>query len=174
MKLCPGWASTDAATDFRCSGVTLIELLVALALTGVIALAWVSFYLTGYRGFDNSDNQTEVQDQARVAADYLYRSLIQAQKVVKLTDDEVVFLDSTGQKLGFRYYNGVLYRDFYQTVTSTIPAASNPVANLVEELRFTSPQSGVIKVFMVTASHGYSYRLQTSMTPRCRTGVFSE
>jgi len=156
------------------TGFTLVEVLAVLALTGIIALAWSSLYWTGYKGFDSVDSRTEVQDQARVAVDYIYRNLIQARKVAKLTSEEVVFITGSGQKLGLRYYNGTVYRDFYQTASSKYPSASNPVAERVRQLTFTSPQAGVIRVEVETSHNGYSYRIETSVSPRSFPGVYSK
>ncbi len=168
-----GAGSGGNGNSYR-SGFTLIEVIAALALTGIMALALGSLYWTGYKGFDSLDASTEAQDQARVAFDYIRRNLVQARKLVKLTANESVFINGSGQKLGLRYYNGTLYRDFYQTETSNYPSASNPVAEKINRLSFTSPLPGVVQVEIEASFSGYSYLIQTSVSLRSFPGVYSK
>lgn len=62
----------------RQSGLTLIELLVALALSGFIAIAAVSSLVVARRGFTTIDASSQLRDNARFASEMIQRVVTQA------------------------------------------------------------------------------------------------
>lgn len=148
----------------------MIEVMVVLGLAALVISALGSFYAAGYRAFQTGDACTEIQDQARVGLDYLAEGLREARAIIKVNKNEVVFLDGCGQKAGFRFYSGVVYHDFYQTPGAQLPVASNPVAESLDTLEFSSPLPEAVRVVVVTAREGRSYRLETLVKQRS-TGV---
>lgn len=67
-----------SATGRRMGGLTLIELLVALALTSTIVAAASGALLLARRGFSSVDAVSQLQDNARFAADVLLRTAAQS------------------------------------------------------------------------------------------------
>ncbi|HET19628.1 MAG TPA: prepilin-type N-terminal cleavage/methylation domain-containing protein [Chromatiales bacterium] len=71
-------------------GFTLIELIIALSLTGVIAaLAYGGLHLAA-RGWDRASQVAMVNDEARVAWGFVRARLAQARPVLQVIDDEVL------------------------------------------------------------------------------------
>ncbi|RYX91046.1 MAG: prepilin-type cleavage/methylation domain-containing protein [Comamonadaceae bacterium] len=58
--------------------MTLVELLVAMALAGLVAVAAVSALVVGRRGFGTVDAASQVRDNARFAVDIIQRLTLQA------------------------------------------------------------------------------------------------
>ncbi|NLU48936.1 MAG: prepilin-type N-terminal cleavage/methylation domain-containing protein [Syntrophomonadaceae bacterium] len=155
-------------------GVTLIELLVVLALIGLVLSVTGNLYSVGIHTFSRGENLTEVQEHARVGLDYMERALREARELLTVENTMITFLDGSGQKLGFRWYNGVLYRDSYPAVTAGTPAASNPVAEFVDEVEFASPRPGVVDIAITTARAEAVYRLRTRVALRCGGGIWEQ
>lgn len=147
-------------------GTTLVELLVALALLGVVMAAAGSLYFGGFNLFVEGDNRTEIQDHARMGMDNMTRAIRGAGAMVELQENQVMFLDHSGKKKGFGIGHNTLYLDHYSGPTAARPITSNPVAEMVDEVRFTSPANNLIHITMVTAGDGHSYRLQSRVYKR--------
>jgi prepilin-type N-terminal cleavage/methylation domain-containing protein len=79
-------------------GTTLVELLVALALLGVVMAAAGSLYFGGFNLFVEGDNRTEIQDHARMGMDNMTRAIRGAGAMVELQENQVMFLDHSGKK----------------------------------------------------------------------------
>ena len=58
------------------NGLTLIELIVVMAIIGILFLALGSFLLVNIKLFNTSETQNEVQNQAQVAMDSITENLI--------------------------------------------------------------------------------------------------
>lgn len=57
------------------TGYSMVELLVYLALLNLVLAAAYSFYFYGYRAFAAGDKQTSIQQQARLAANFISRDI---------------------------------------------------------------------------------------------------
>ncbi len=68
----------SVAPVHRMRGLTLVELLVALALTATIMAAASAALLLGRRGFSTVDAVSQLQDNARFAADVILRTAAQS------------------------------------------------------------------------------------------------
>lgn len=62
---------------FNNRGLTLIELLVTLAITGIILCIIVSFFITNVRTFDRASSEVDLQSEGQYALEYI--TLIAAQ-----------------------------------------------------------------------------------------------
>lgn len=154
------------------TGVTLVEILVVLALLGVVVSALGTMYFTGFKMLACGDTRTEIQDHARVGLDYMVRGLREARTIVSIDDTEVIFLDSSGQKIGFRLYDGALYRDFYPNRQATTPVASNPFAECIDTVKFSCSETGTIEIFIMTSKDGQTYHLRVRVKPRPEGGLW--
>lgn len=68
-------------------GFSLIEMLVTLALLGIILLAAFSIYISGNRIFNKSVDQKYVQQDVRLAADYISREIRNSKVISPLEND---------------------------------------------------------------------------------------
>ena len=87
-------------TAVRQSGLTLIELLVALVISSVIAIAAISALIVSRQGFSAVDAASQLRDNARFATDMLQRFGVQA-GFNDFTDSTTVWSkDSSGKPVG--------------------------------------------------------------------------
>lgn len=64
------------------SGLSVVELLVALALLSIFLSMGFTFYLFGVRSFDTGERQSDVQQNARLAGDFITKELRVAERVI--------------------------------------------------------------------------------------------
>lgn len=84
----------------RQAGLTLIELLVALVISSVIAIAAISALIVSRQGFSTVDAASQLRDNARFATDMLQRFGVQA-GFNDFTDATTVWpKDSSGKPIG--------------------------------------------------------------------------
>lgn len=92
-------------------GFTLIELVVVLALVGIVLSVVFSPIIFSFKNFDMQNEKANVISDARATMDYLTREIRKGGtvKVVKgsLTEDGSLTIDSKKYKLE----NGILYKD---------------------------------------------------------------
>jgi len=91
-------------------GLTLIELLAVLALSGLVMLLIVSFFLFGSRNFSHQNDQTAVVSNARYSMDYLTRQIRKATELEVNEDGDILVIDSSEIKLE----DHSLYHDNYE------------------------------------------------------------
>ena len=84
----------------RQSGLTLIELLVALVISSVIAIAAVSALIVSRQGFSTVDAASQLRDNARFATDMLQRFGVQAGFKDVAFSSTVSEKDSAGNPVG--------------------------------------------------------------------------
>lgn len=113
--------------------VTLIELLIAVCLFSLVALAGGALYTTATSFFTTLDAQAKMQNQANIALQEMTRNIYLADDVTKISDSEIEVTPSSG--LPFRY----------RQVGSNIRRNGQIIAYGVRELRFsditTNPQT---------------------------------
>ncbi|RKD27890.1 prepilin-type N-terminal cleavage/methylation domain-containing protein [Caminicella sporogenes DSM 14501] len=63
-------------------GFTLVEVLISIAIMGIILSAVFSFFLSNYKTFIKSDNQIEAQYQAQIAMNELVENIMEAEALV--------------------------------------------------------------------------------------------
>ncbi|NOY52509.1 MAG: prepilin-type N-terminal cleavage/methylation domain-containing protein [Deltaproteobacteria bacterium] len=96
------------ATDHkgRQGGFTLVEILVTLALTGIVTAGLVNFMVSQSRSYNVQENVQEMEQNARVAMDYLVGGLQRTQSLTL----KHIFTDHPRQGDGVLLQDGVVYR----------------------------------------------------------------
>lgn len=121
-------------------GLTLIELLVTLAITGFIITALYTFYLTGLNSWNRAVDQLEYQQTARIALDKIISELRYAQEIEIVQGSRQMlyfYTEHNGKKTLFRFRlaGGQLF--FEQRKDFDIHYATNVVALGIENLLFS-------------------------------------
>ncbi len=94
------------------SGFTLVEILVVLAVTGIVTAGLVSFMISQSRGYNLQEDLAEMEQNARIALEYFTNQLRQANSVVVITADDdpsdniIPLIDIDGDRYVFRQRNG--------------------------------------------------------------------
>lgn len=84
-------------------GFTLVELMVAMALAALLMMVVGTLALYSGRSFAALANYTDLDHASRNALDILTRDVRQTQRLSSFQTNELVFVDSDGQPLTFRY-----------------------------------------------------------------------
>jgi hypothetical protein len=85
------------------SGSTLPELLVTLAVTGVVLAGLASFFIFSNRSFAAIANYAELSGQSRNAGDVLSRDIRCAIAVASFTSNQIVLRAADGIKITYTY-----------------------------------------------------------------------
>jgi len=85
------------------SGVTLVELLIAIGLTSLIAVVILILAVSTGRSFVEMVNYVDLDHNNRMALDIMTRDLRQVQSVVTVATNSLAFLDMDGQSLRYTY-----------------------------------------------------------------------
>ena len=73
------------------NGFTVIELLVALAVTGIMLIALFSFFSLGFQTFYSGRQRIDLQQNVRLAADFITREVRYANELEIVTPGEIRF-----------------------------------------------------------------------------------
>ncbi len=148
-------------------GITLVETLVVLVLTGIIMATLMVFFTTSLNLFGRGDRQTEVQQQARIAINHLRNDLTAAiaQDVETGTGGQVVSLErlEAGQggpdqvAVNYTLENGTLYRQS--------KGSKNPVALHVETVE-VDMEGSIMDIRVVAAKDEVRTELTTRVQAR--------
>ncbi len=136
----------------REKGFTLIEVLAALVLMGLVVSIAAQTLTLQTRIFARGNSQIETQQSARAAAGLLDREIRQA-KTVALTGPGILKVTRSNNQSVYFYvadkdYNGV--KDLYQE-TDGVP---NPVASYVEQVDFADMGAGRWDVVITARQNG--------------------
>lgn len=141
-------------------GFTLIEVVVVSVFLALIIATVALYYTTSVRLWKRSNDQTEVQQQARIALSRLVADLQQATSVSFEPGGDWLELKITqpgGEMSIVRYYRrgNSLIRD---------TGGYNPVAMYITQLEFnTSDNERLIKINLAAAKDGVESRLETTV-----------
>ena len=114
----------------REKGLTLVEILVALAILTIVLGTAINLYLQGVFSWQRQDHFLEAQDNLRIAADRLVRELRQAQRLdgASSSSRAIFYLlypennnTLTEQRVYYYLQGNVLYREW--------KGVANPVAS---------------------------------------------
>ena len=138
------------------SGFTLVELLVALAVSTIIALAGISALVVSRRGFSTVDAASQLRDNARFSSDLIQRLGVQAgyKEITYAGSTRQAGVDATNPSPSVSGFNNALASISGSIVTSaTRPAADAGLGSDVLILRYqassTFPGSGVSDKTMI-------------------------
>lgn len=104
----------------RRRGVTLMEMLVAMAVSGVILTALISFTMYAAKSFAAMTNYVDLEQKSQNALDTMTREIRETQYLLNYATKQqngvtitnaVTFKDSDNQALTYRYTNNVLLRE---------------------------------------------------------------
>lgn len=87
----------------RARAFTLVEAIVALAVSSLVMLALVSLMMFTGRTFSALFNYVELDDANRIAMDMMSRDIRTANRMVSFTANEFTLEDAGGANLGYRF-----------------------------------------------------------------------
>ncbi|MGI5859533.1 MAG: PilW family protein, partial [Tepidanaerobacteraceae bacterium] len=139
------------------SGMTLIELMVSIGIMVMILAAIFGFYSAGIKSWLISENQMDVQQNARTAFDWICRDLKVAREYEILSQ----------QSLSITPYKGD--KTIYQKVGKQLIMEKNgnqaPVADYIDDLRFEQMPGGIVKIDLIVENNSYEVKLSTKIEP---------
>jgi|GEM_PF-5969430 len=122
------------------SGVTLIELLIALLIVGIISLGLTFMLTQGLKVWTGGTRRTDIVDRGRIALDRLSRELRQAERftITTMNNTDIEFnvvLSGMTYIVAYKFSNGALWRSEKTNATAANDFIS--LANYVNNLTFT-------------------------------------
>lgn len=86
-------------------GISLVELLVALGLAGMVITSAAMVYFAGIKAWDRSESQLEVQQNLRVAMNTLVNEIRRADVIeVYSSEEKIVLMFSDGSVRSYRFH----------------------------------------------------------------------
>lgn len=121
-------------------GLTLIELLIALAIVGIISIGLIFMLTQGLKVWTGGTARTDIVDRGRIALDRLSRELRQAERftinVMNATDIQFNVVGGvTNYVIAYKFTNNALWRSEKTNMSS--PNDFVPIANYVTNLTFS-------------------------------------
>lgn len=124
-------------------GITLIELLIVLALIGLVLLLVVTLFLFGNRSFNRQNEHTAIVANVRYSMDYLTKQVRKANEIE--VNGNVLFVDSSEIKIEDR----TLYKDDDEITTE------------IDELVVSKDGNKVQIEIVIIYSNSEEYRLSS-------------
>ncbi len=151
-------------------GLTLVELLLALALTGLMAAAILNFYYCGVRTWQRDVARMDLQQNARAAAEMIDRELRFARWVNLPRVGEIRYKlkgdlspDSPDYYRCFTVAGSQL---IMEEIRNKKGYAYNVVALGIREVRFSLDTSNNVNFTVTAGGAGDSFTLSSSVQPR--------
>jgi prepilin-type N-terminal cleavage/methylation domain-containing protein len=116
-------------------GFSLIEMMVVVAILGIIVLALVTFFTGGVKSWVSGQSQLKAQREARQAIDRMVREIREGKNIINVlpdisdADTIVVFIPDLGSKPA--------YKATYDLSGTTVQRNTNPLIDNVQSLVFT-------------------------------------
>lgn len=148
-------------TGEKLKGLTLIELLATMSLTGVIVCTVLLFYTFGYRLYYRSSLNIELQQNARLAADRISNELRWAKSFNILEGGKKIeYLDLAGERYVFQLRNNEL--------ELVIGTAVTKVASQIKSVSFVQGDNGLLEYEVMAGGEESEYLLTSTVRPRNR------
>lgn len=132
-------------------GFTLIEMLSALVIMGIVFSMAVQVMSTQSRVYAGDVRRVETEQAARTAMNFIEREIRQAKAVTSLQPGVLLITRNNNDQIKFfvadKDYNGI--KDLYLQKNGT----SNPVVSYIEDVSFHEQQRGTWQV-VVSARQG--------------------
>lgn len=145
-------------------GFTLIEVLAALALAGIVMGGLMSVFWFGFNGFKNETTRADLQYSARQARGRIIDDFRECTSFTILDEGNGLCLfipreelDQPGEELFYYVRDNQLYR---QPAEGT----RQPVASNIDKISFESPTIGLLQFDIETSSGVHKFNLHT----RCK------
>ncbi len=150
-------------------GFTLVELLLALGIMGIVLSAIFTFFIFNYKSFVRGENQVEAQYQSQIAMNELIENIMDAEKIAvadlenkvdgkypvkilvfKISDDD----EDMDTYIKFEYKNQKLYKTNKVKINST-----DSIESRYKEDIFTTNQYAVgIRNFQIELQEAEDYK----------------
>lgn len=162
---------------FNEKGFSLVEVLVVVALLGMILAGILSFYLFGMRSWRDGTNQMDLQQNTRIGMEKMTRELRWAQKLTNMNElvdtegasyvafkvpkDELIYV--------FRRYGSELVMETYQEPymgQQTGWESHVKVASHITELKFRWNDNEGLLIQITASTGGREVTLQSAIFPR--------
>ena len=88
----------------RNPGMTLIEVLIALALGGLLLMAVASLFMYSSKSLAGLYNYVDLSTANRLALDKMSREIRQTQRLSQFTTNKLTFVDYDGKPLVYEYF----------------------------------------------------------------------
>ncbi|NMB44638.1 MAG: prepilin-type N-terminal cleavage/methylation domain-containing protein [Clostridiales bacterium] len=154
-------------------GMTLIELVVAIAILGVILLAIYSFMNTGVKGFARETTTAKNQAQVRRVSNNIGREIRRASHIAHIEETpgkrKLVLTYPDGNKTEYRLDDNIIKADYYDvddnySYTSELARGINTFGVDVKD--DTGNILAEISIESVENARGKTYKLVTEITIR--------
>jgi prepilin-type N-terminal cleavage/methylation domain-containing protein len=148
-------------------GLTLVELLVVMAVMGIIFSAVTAFYASGIQGWKSGSVQVDLQQHVRIAVDEVVNELNVATWVKVDGEKRIVEYRKKveGVERGYRFY--LLGRQLMHGLPG---GTAVPVAGFIDNIEFEPDgvmKAGDMLTFTVTASEQEStFSMRSGVAPR--------
>jgi prepilin-type N-terminal cleavage/methylation domain-containing protein len=120
----------------RQKGFSLVEMMVVVAILGLIVLGLVTFFTGGAKSWVAGQSQLEAQRNARQAMDIMVREIREASEVTTNNDTEIIF-DTP-------WVTGITYK----LLSNTINRNNIPLINNVSNLDFDYPSLSKVHILL--------------------------
>ena len=87
----------------KLTGAVLVDMLVGLAISGVVMATLMSFSLSSARSFAMMTNYSEMSSDSRMALDVMAEQIRNSTGVVDCTGDSITLLDANTNKFSFHF-----------------------------------------------------------------------
>ena len=124
-------------------GFSLIEMMVVIAILGIIVLGLVTFFTGGARSWVAGQSQLEAQRNARQAMDRMVREIREGELIEGISDEkyiEVSFPDSFAKSNVIFSWSGA--------PGDPLIRSSIPLINDVKTLKFTYPDASKVHILL--------------------------
>lgn len=141
-------------------GITLIELLVALALTGIVLTGLMSVYWSASYAFEREYSKSDTQYSARQAKERISNDLRESKSFLIQDGGQKLHLVKDGEEVDYYVNNQQLYRD-------SSNASPSPVVNNIESITFSGSVPGLLEVTVAAKVKDNEY----SLTFACKSRI---
>jgi prepilin-type N-terminal cleavage/methylation domain-containing protein len=119
-------------------GVTLTELMIVVAVIGVLMVAIQPYFYTLRRAWDYSDRRSDILQNARIGMDMMIRELREAKSFTSVTaaaeiNGRIVFIDQDDNSIEFKRYNDGTNNMLGHVTGGNTSALAGPI----DSLKFT-------------------------------------
>lgn len=115
----------------RKGGFTLIELIVVMAIIGILFLALGSFLIINIQMFNSSETQTEIQTQAQTGMDSISNYLISVRSVSDSATPNPAYSGTTFQKIIMRNSDNTETTITYDTVNDQLKMSTGSDTHII-------------------------------------------
>ncbi len=143
-------------------GITLVELIIALALLTVILGMAYSFFSLGMTVFRKGAGQSDIQQNLRLTADIITREIRLASELQII--DPVTIPDTVSDEYRYVFVNSANSIEF-KNKDGSKKFLDNGVNSMSVTLRFESMNSGKILGFALNASGENNYSIESEVYP---------